>query len=255
MTTSVTQQTKKTVAREAAIPLWQKIAASIRQRILAGDYAPGEQLPADRQIAIDYGTSRMTVRQALATLEREGKLRVEHGNGTFVSDDPIAYTVGKRVRFDENLNSAELSSDRTLLDWRLREASAELSNALGLPVHAPILEMTIGAFANSRPIAIGVRYCCAARFGGFVEAFEQERSFSKALRRYGIEDYRRERTEIIARMPSPEEAKFLRQPRTLPVLAYTALDAEVSGTILSYYEGCFAGERVKIVVDLQGVEP
>lgn len=235
---------------DGAGPLWQRVATSIHAKIQAGEYGPGAQLPPDRQIAADYGVSRMTVRQALAALEKKGTIRIEHGNGTFVSEDPVPYAIGKRVRFDENLNSAELSPDRRLLRWRLMEADPEIAAALVLAVHVPVIEMTIGAFANERPIAFGNRYCCASRFAGFAEAFQQDRSFSKALRRYGVEDFLRKKTEIIARMPSTEEAKFLRQARTLPVLAYTALDVDAKGEPLSYFDGCFAAERVKIVVDL-----
>lgn len=243
-------RTKAAVTRDGAGPLWLQVAASIHARILAGEYGPGAQLPPDRQIAADYGTSRMTVRQALAALEKKGAIRIEHGNGTFVSEDPMPYAIGRRVRFDENLRSAELSPERRLLRWRLAEAAPDIAAALALPRQAPVIEMTIGAFADARPIAIGVHACCATRFAGFAEAFEQDRSFSRALRRYGVEDYLRKTTEITARMPTAEEAKVLRQARTVPVLAYTALDIDLAGVPISYFVGCFAAERVKIVVDL-----
>src|SRR5882757_2262367 len=83
-------------------PLWRRIAQSLRGAIAEGRHAPGSKLPPDRQIASDYGASRVTARRALAALEQDGLLRIEHGNGTFVSEDALVrYRLGgNRVRFN-----------------------------------------------------------------------------------------------------------------------------------------------------------
>ncbi|WP_423342274.1 GntR family transcriptional regulator [Rhizobium sp. HT1-10] len=47
----------------------------------------------------EFAINRMTARRALAELEKDGLLRILHGNGTFVADAPIPYAIGTRVRF------------------------------------------------------------------------------------------------------------------------------------------------------------
>lgn len=62
------------------------IAATIRERIAAGMYAPGQQLPASAALAKEHGVALMTVRQALGILQQEGAIEARHGAGTFVAD-------------------------------------------------------------------------------------------------------------------------------------------------------------------------
>lgn len=60
------------------------IALDIRERIARGNLKPGQQLPASATLAKEYGVALMTVRQALAVLERQGIVEARHGAGTFV---------------------------------------------------------------------------------------------------------------------------------------------------------------------------
>jgi GntR family phosphonate transport system transcriptional regulator len=231
-----------------SVPLWRKIEQAIREDIRNGRHAPGCQLPPDRLIATTYGANRLTARRALASLEQQGLIRIEHGKGTFVAEDRVEYNLGERVRFDQNLRQSDVALMRRIVRSAISEANPQIARHLGLPEQVPVLELEVAAYADERPLSIGIRFCCATRFRGLAEAFKKEKSFTKALRGYGIEDYRRDMTEITARLPSNSEARFLRQPRTLPVLAYAAVDVDTNGQPISYHEGCFASERVRIVV-------
>lgn len=77
----------------------QKIAAGLRQAILAGDYSPGERL-VQEEIAERFGGSRIPVREALRDLESEGLV-------TFVAN------AGARV--------AQLSLNECIEVYRMRE--------------------------------------------------------------------------------------------------------------------------------------
>lgn len=55
------------------------------QAILRGDYRPGDRIPAERDMATQTKTSRVTVRRAYAALEKAGILECRHGSGTYIS--------------------------------------------------------------------------------------------------------------------------------------------------------------------------
>ncbi|MBI5722991.1 MAG: GntR family transcriptional regulator [Planctomycetes bacterium] len=55
------------------------------QAILRGDYRPGDRIPAERDMAVQTSTSRVTVRRAYAALEKAGILQCRHGSGTYIS--------------------------------------------------------------------------------------------------------------------------------------------------------------------------
>lgn len=61
-----------------------EIASRLRRSILEGDYAHGERLPPERQLARDFGVSRGTLRQGLLELERMGLVSRRTGSGTYV---------------------------------------------------------------------------------------------------------------------------------------------------------------------------
>ena len=57
---------------------------------LTGVMAPGTAVPPERELAQRFGTSRTTVRQALAELAVEGRLLRMQGKGTFVAKPKVA---------------------------------------------------------------------------------------------------------------------------------------------------------------------
>ncbi|MCU0450938.1 MAG: GntR family transcriptional regulator [Bernardetiaceae bacterium] len=63
---------------------YQRVYRELKQRILQGDYEVGSALPSENELSLNYGLTRVTVRQALATLEREGYIEKQHGRGNFV---------------------------------------------------------------------------------------------------------------------------------------------------------------------------
>ncbi len=85
------------------------IAARLRQAILEGNYSYGERLPAERDLANHFGTSRNTVREALRRLEESHLVTRRIGSGTFVSYRP---PLGEG-------HIAELTSPLELIEVRL----------------------------------------------------------------------------------------------------------------------------------------
>ncbi len=58
---------------------------TLKQQILAGTIKPGDKLPSENQLALQYQMSRHTVRKALSVLQSEGYVTPQHGKGTFCS--------------------------------------------------------------------------------------------------------------------------------------------------------------------------
>ena len=64
--------------------LYRKIADQLRLLIRDGEYGVGSRLPAERDLALQLGVSRPSVREALIALEVEGLVEVRPGSGVHV---------------------------------------------------------------------------------------------------------------------------------------------------------------------------
>lgn len=71
--------------RTSGVPVYRQVADTIRRRIDEGTYAPGSQLPSERDLGEEFDISRVTVRQAVSLLRTQGVVVAEHGRGVFVA--------------------------------------------------------------------------------------------------------------------------------------------------------------------------
>ena len=68
--------------------LAQRVVAGLKERILAGDLAPGSKLPSEAELIDVYGVSRTVVREAVTRLRAEGLVETFQGRGSFVLTVP-----------------------------------------------------------------------------------------------------------------------------------------------------------------------
>ncbi len=64
----------------------EEVRLQIERAIRAGDFGPGDRLPSERELVETFGVSRVSVREAIRSLEALGLVRVYQGRGAFVSD-------------------------------------------------------------------------------------------------------------------------------------------------------------------------
>ena len=72
----------------AEVPLYVQLADLFRQRIVKGVWKQGEKLPSLEQLVEEFEVARVTVRQAVERLTRDGLVSPQRGRGTFVTGAP-----------------------------------------------------------------------------------------------------------------------------------------------------------------------
>lgn len=75
----------------ASEPSYQMLARNLRTQILQGDFADGQQLPTEAELAMEYQVSRQTVRRAFQDLVSEGMVYRIRGRGTFAQSANDGY--------------------------------------------------------------------------------------------------------------------------------------------------------------------
>ena len=68
-------------------PIYTQLYERLTLAIVSGGYAPGERLPAVRELAVEAGVNPNTVQRALSELERCGLVYTQRTAGRFVTED------------------------------------------------------------------------------------------------------------------------------------------------------------------------
>ena len=151
---------------EESGPAYLRIAADLRARIERRILAPGDALPPERDLCIQFGVSRMTARRALMVLEHEGLVHRDATRGTFVSQPKIALRIGSLSRELErtgHLPSAEVV-------WaEERSAGAEVAEALGLSRTDRVIAIQRLRRSDDEPIALETTFYPASAVPNFLD--------------------------------------------------------------------------------------
>lgn len=71
--------------RLSAVPLYIQVGALLRRRIENGHWVPGQKISTIEELEAEFGVARVTIRQAVELLEKDGLVRRQQGRGTFVA--------------------------------------------------------------------------------------------------------------------------------------------------------------------------
>jgi GntR family transcriptional repressor for pyruvate dehydrogenase complex len=99
--------------------LYEQIVQQVEESILSGQLKPGDQLPAERDLAQSFGVSRTAVREAVRTLREKGLVEPFSGRGTFVTNgtsQAIRHSLDLMIRINQQEGSAHLAELRLVLE-------------------------------------------------------------------------------------------------------------------------------------------
>src|SRR5215468_1883021 len=99
--------------------LYEQIVQQIEDSILKGDLKPGDQLPAERDLAQRFGVSRTAVREAVKALREKGLVEAYSGRGTFVTNgtsQAIRQSLDLMIRIGRHEGAVHLAELRQILE-------------------------------------------------------------------------------------------------------------------------------------------
>src|SRR3982750_3858158 len=110
----------------------------------------GRPIPAERQLAVDLGVSRLTVRAALDELVRDGHLDRRHGSGTYVTEPKIAQPL-TLTSFSDDMRRRGMAPGSRTLELLATTAGARLAHRLGVSPEARLVRVKGLRLAGSGP--------------------------------------------------------------------------------------------------------
>jgi GntR family transcriptional repressor for pyruvate dehydrogenase complex len=110
-----------------------QVAEELRSLLMSGRYAPGERLPAERELAARLGVSRPTAREAIGHLTEAGLVQARRGSGTYVTTVDVRALLEVRLQLEPF--AAELAAGRR--DQAQVQQLRKLLGELGAAVDEP----------------------------------------------------------------------------------------------------------------------
>jgi GntR family transcriptional regulator len=223
------------------------------ERIRARGLRAGQRLGSERDLAVEFGVSRVTLRQALAALEAEGTIRrvPGRGGGTFVRQLKIERDLTKIVGVPALLRSQGVLAGTRVLSAGMRPADAETATEFGLEAGALVLSVVRIRLADGSPISVEHVQLPARRFPGLLELPLGGSIYELLESHYDTRPSEAlERIEVV--QASADEAALLEVERGAPLLSIARTTTDQHGEAIEFSQDLFRGDRTRILVRTPG---
>ena len=241
------------IDRETPVPAYYQIELDLKERISRGEWAVNQQMASENMLCQQYQVSRITIRQALAELEKDGIIRKERGRGAFVSANPIPFV--------HSLNYALASADRlgnkpynitaTTLRIQLYEQPyQEVIDQLGLTDDTTVVYFKRLFLLEDKPIAIGRSWISLGLVPELHKLGLINNQLSTTLReRYNLVVERIDDCLEVVR-PTPADCHLLDVSYDCPLMLVKGISYLADNTPVEYSNTLWLGDRVRFRIQL-----
>lgn len=167
------------IDKNSPIPVYYQLKEDIKNKISKNVWKVGQCIDSERELSENYGVSRMTVRQALGELVREGILIREKGKGTFVCEPKVKQK--NIMSFSEIAKKNAMSITTKVLDFKRINMPEDLQEILPFD---EVYEINRLRIINDEVIAQEVVYI-PCDYCGYIDEKLLEGSFYELLNEYG----------------------------------------------------------------------
>jgi len=209
----------------------------------------GNAIPSERQLSVDLGVSRLTVRAALDELVREGFLDRRRGSGTYVREPKIAQEL-TMTSFSEEMRRRGMRPSSKTLSLTTTLAGAYLGRCLHVSPSEKVMVAKRLRLADEETMAIETLHVPESRVPGLTPKDLDQGSFYELLsERYGITVVGGLQT-IEPTVTNEEESSALGVPLHSPAFLFERTTRAETGDIVEFVRSIYRGDRYRLVIEL-----
>lgn len=226
--------------------LHRQVYLVLRDRLLAGAFAPREQLPPEPALCAQFGVSRITLRRAVAELVADGLLERIQGRGTFVTaraqerSGPEGYVDDIR----------QLSADTTLkvIEYANMAAPPWVAARLGIAAGEPVQRSVRVRLRHGVPVVLLTAWVPHRWSQAISRADLGRRSLNELLAERGVR-FGRVTQEIGAGLADPLQAQRLDVAVGAALLLVERTVHDKQGAPVEYLSMALSAQRSRMVID------
>lgn len=230
--------------------LYRQVADDLEARIRDGVLAPGARLPAEPAIARAYGVNRLTAREAIGVLVRQGLVRREHGVGTYVAEAPVRHRIGG---FDASLTESMRAQGLSVRNELLGIAREDGETVAGGPFPAfpgPVARLRIRRLVGDLPWSLTLTWVPASLLYPDFDFGPDSSLFARLLERHGLRMLRADR--VFGAAPADDaDAEHLDVPQGAALLLLSGGNVDQHGRRIAHVAHRIRGDRAEYAIELR----
>ena len=235
--------------QDSPIPRYAQLAHLMRQRIARGTWPREHRLPSLEELMEEFGVARVTVRQAVDVLAREGLLSAQQGRGTFVTGTPpreriinVFTTLEELARVYEDTQPKIVNIDESV-------SSAPIDMAEGAPAPSYAFMRRVHS-RDGRPYCVIDIYLDERIFRLAPQAFRAKTVIPllTAMKEVRISTAHQVMTLSTADM---DVAQLLDVPVNSPVAEVRRIFKDAGGTVIYLADVTYRGDAIRLEMDLK----
>lgn len=229
-------------------PLYLQLQKRIADAIATGRLAPGDSLPAERDMATMTGLSRVTVRKAVQALVATGQLVQRRGSGTFVAAkiERLEQALSLLTSFTEDMARRGKSVESVWISRAIHSPAPEEVMALGLGAGEPVSRLERVRRSDGVPLAIER---ASLSVQTLPDPLQVESSLYAVLESRGLRPVRAVQRLSAANL-GPRDAELLGVPVGAAGLKIERIGYLPSGRVVEFTRSLYRGDAYDFAVEL-----
>ncbi len=240
----------RTEDNEIRLPLYASIANELQFQIKRGDIKPGERLPTERNLSIELGVNRMTIRRAMQILEQLGLIIRRQGAGTYVAEPIIERQAAKLISFTKGMKSRGYEIDSRVVQFEEIKLGTSLSNELGNKAFDFVYQIHRLRLINHEPILLERLLIPVEYFPNFIKHDLSKRSLYEVMdSEYGVKVVQAKQS-LEAVNASAYEAQLLEIELGASLMLEKRISEDEEARIVEYGKDLYRGDRFRFITEM-----
>lgn len=155
-------------------------------KISSGEWKPHDRMPSEAELCRRYDLSRVTVRDTLGALEREGYIYKKQGKGTFVAYRPIEQKLSKLYTLREGIAAKGMIPRNKILSFKKISPDEKVQTVLSLSDSDKVYELIRCCCASDIPYALETSYIPVSLYPDMTAEMIAENGLYKTMQSFNI---------------------------------------------------------------------
>jgi len=192
---------------------------------------PRQKLPAERKLAESFDTTRVTLREALSSLEAEGRIYREDRRGWFISPAPLRYDPTQTLNFTNMALSQNRKPKTELVAAKGMLATKEATRLLELQPFSDVYRVDRVRYLEDRPVVYVTNYIRPELFPNLLD-YDLSKSLTDIYREHFGVVYQKIRYRVSTTSLLGETAQALRATSGSPAMVVERVNYNQDGDLI-----------------------